>query len=44
MLAAALNETKFAYLEDLIAKILHCGRVVSLPELDESEIRIEDMD
>jgi hypothetical protein len=44
MLSVTLNKTKFGHLEDLIAKILHFGRVVSLPELGESEIRVEDMD
>jgi hypothetical protein len=41
--SAALNETNLGHLEDLIIEILPSGRGVSLPELGESEIRIENL-
>jgi hypothetical protein len=41
--SATLSEIKLGPLEHLVAKILHFDRVVSLPELGEYEIRIEDL-
>jgi hypothetical protein len=43
MSSAALSKTKFGHLGDLIAKILQFGRLVSLRELGEHEIRIENL-
>jgi hypothetical protein len=39
--SAALSETNLGHLKDMIGEILRSGPVVTLPELDESEIRTE---